>query len=75
MEHLINVKFEFNQLLMMVKQCNQNQKLMIFEELEKETFKQRFKKLMSELKNNDFTAEDITKEVELVRKKRYSKKH
>ncbi len=67
----VNIQVEFNQLLSIIKQCDVNQKIEIVKELENETFKPRFKKLLSELKDNDFTPEDITKEVERIRTKRY----
>jgi len=66
----VNLKFDFNQLLLMVEQCDVNQKLAIVKALEKDTFKARFKQLLSELKDNDITPEDVIKEVEIVRKKR-----
>jgi hypothetical protein len=71
----VNLKFDFNQLLLMVEQCNVNQKLAIVKALEKDTFKIRFKQLLSELKNNDITPDDVLKEVEFVRKKRYNAKN
>ena len=71
----VNIKFDFNQLLFMVKQCDVNQKLAIVKALENDTFKLRFNNLIAELKENDLTAEDVTKEVEAVRKKRYNAKN
>lgn len=68
----VNIKFDFNQLILMVQQCDQKQKLAIMEALEKDTFKLRFKKLVSELKDNNLTANDVIKEVEAVRTKRYN---
>lgn len=67
----INIKLDFNQLLLIVEQCNLKQKMEIVKKLEKDTFKPRFKKLLTELKNNEFTTEDVINEVEIVRKKRY----
>lgn len=70
----VNIKLDFNQLLLMVKQCDPVQKLAIVKALEKDTFKARFKQLVSELKENEYTPEDVLKEVELVREKRYNSK-
>lgn len=67
----INIKLDFNQLLLIVEQCNIKQKLEIVKKLEKDTFKPRFKKLLAELKNNELTPEEVNNEVEMVRKKRY----
>ena len=71
----VNLKFDFNQLLLMVEQCNVNQKLAIVKALEKDTYKLRFKQLLSDLKGNDITPEEVIKEVEIVRKKRYDAKN
>ena len=68
----VNIKFDFNQLLLMIKQCNEKQKLAIVKALEKETYKLRFKNLIAELKDNDITPGDVLKEVEIVRAKRYN---
>jgi hypothetical protein len=74
MPQTVNIKLDFNQLLLMVKQCDYKQKLAIVKELDKETYKVRFKQLLSKLKNNKFTDDEIIKEVELVREKRYTSK-
>jgi len=70
----VYLKFDFNQLLLMVEQFDVNQKLAIVKALEKDTFKVRFKQLLSELKDNEITPEDVIKEVEIVRQKRYNAK-
>jgi aromatic ring hydroxylase len=70
----VHLKFDFNQLLAMVEQCNINQKMAIIKALEKDTYKARFKQLLDELKENDLTPDEVTTEVELVRKKRYNAK-
>ena len=70
----VNIKLDFNQLLLLIKQCDIKQKLVIVKELEKDTYKSRFKKLLSELKNNNITPDEVTKEVEIVREKRYNAK-
>lgn len=70
----VNIKIDFDQLLYIIKQCDKKQKLEIVKTLEKETFKVRFEQLLDELKNNDLTPEDVIKEVELVRSKRYKAK-
>jgi len=75
MVQTVNLKFDFNQLLLMVEQCNVNQKLAIVKALEKDTYKLRFKQLLSDLKGNDITPEEVIKEVEIVRKKRYDAKN
>jgi hypothetical protein len=42
--------------------------------LEKETFPVRFKEFLSKIKTNDFDLDEITAEVETVRKRRYDAK-
>ncbi|OFX43648.1 MAG: hypothetical protein A2046_15960 [Bacteroidetes bacterium GWA2_30_7] len=44
-------------------------------EFEKDTYKKQLKNLLDELKNNDITPEEVTKEVELVRSKRFKSKN
>ncbi|MEI8202863.1 MAG: hypothetical protein WCH34_07625 [Bacteroidota bacterium] len=71
MLHTVNIKLDFDQLLSIVEQCSSSQKLAIVKALEKDTYKARFKQLLSELKKNDLSSEDVLNEVEIVRQKRY----
>lgn len=68
----VNLSININQLKRLITQCNLNDKIELIRLLEKETFPVRFKKLLGKLKTNDLTLEEITSEVELVRKRRYN---
>jgi aromatic ring hydroxylase len=70
----LNINIDFKQLLNIIGQCDITQKIKIAEALEKETYAVRFKQLLSELSKNDLTLDEITKEVETVRSKRYAGK-
>lgn len=70
----VNIKLDFEQLMLIIEQCNLKQKLALREKLEKDTIKPRLKKLLAELKHNNITPDDVIKEVEIVRKKRYNLK-
>ncbi len=67
----IALKLDFDQLKRLVSQCNTRQKIELLQELEKETFRTRFKGMLKNLKTVDLTLEEITAEVEAVRQKRY----
>ncbi len=49
-----------------------NDKIELIRLLEKETFPVRFKNLLNKLKTDDLTLEEITSEVEIVRRQRYN---
>ena len=70
----LNINIDFKQLLNIIRQCDIKQKIKIAETLDKETYAVRFKQLISELSENDLTMNEITKEVETVRSKRYAGK-
>ncbi|MFA4851154.1 MAG: hypothetical protein WC868_00525 [Bacteroidales bacterium] len=70
----LNINIDFKQLLNIIRQCDMTQKIKIAETLEKETYAVRFKQLLFELSDNDLTMDEITKEVETVRSKRYAGK-
>lgn len=61
------------QLKMLIGQCPFEEKVELIRYLEKETFELRFKRLLQRLKTADISLDDITKEVETVRQKRYAK--
>jgi hypothetical protein len=73
-ENIMNVSLsiDFNQLKSLITQCGIEEKVEIIRILEKDTFPLRFNQLLSKLKADDLTLEEITAEVETVRQKRYS---
>ncbi len=67
------LKLNFRQLKELVKQCNNKQKLELVRDLEQETSAIRVKKLLKKVKTSELSFEDITREVETVRTRRYDK--
>jgi hypothetical protein len=67
----ISISLDFSQLKSVVSQCNLEEKLELLQLLEKETFSVRFKKFLNSVQTDDLSLEDITNEVEAVRKKNY----
>jgi len=69
----ISIELDKNQFIRVLNKLNDEDKLEIFNELKKSLFLKRFNKLLKSTKTNDLTLDEITKEVELVRKHRYEK--
>jgi hypothetical protein len=67
----ISVSIDFMQLKSAVTQCDVNEKLELLRLLENETFPNRFKKLLEQIKTDSLDLDDITSEVEAVRQTRY----
>ena len=62
----------FLQAKSLIAQFDVGQKIELIEILEKETFPIRFKNLLDKFKTEEISLEDITHEVEIVRRKRYN---
>jgi len=69
----INIELDKNQFIRIINSLDDKDKLEIFNELKKSLFLKRFNKLLKETKTDELTLEEITKEVESVRKNRYEK--
>lgn len=67
----INIELDKNQLFKIVNQLEDNDKFELFNELKKSLFLKRFNKLLKSTRTDDLTMDEITKEVESVRKQRY----
>lgn len=67
----ISVSIDFMQLKSAVAQCDANEKLELLRLLENETFPNRFKQLLAQIKTDELSLDDITAEVEAVRQARY----
>ena len=61
----------FLQVKSLISQFDVDKKIELIEILEKETFPIRFEKLLSKLKTNEISFDEITREVEIVRGNRY----
>lgn len=70
----ISLSIDFSQLKSLISQCGIDEKVEIIRILEKDTFPLRFNRLLSKMKADDLTLEEITDEVETVRLKRYNAK-
>jgi hypothetical protein len=69
----IELKIEKRQFLKMLSQLNEKDRFEIYSELKKSLFLKRFNQLLESTRTNDLSMEDITNEVESVRKQRYDK--
>lgn len=69
----IELKIEKRQFLKMLSQLNENDRFEIYTELKKSLFLKRFNQLLKTTRTNELSLEDITNEVESVRKQRYEK--
>jgi predicted Holliday junction resolvase-like endonuclease len=69
----VNIELDKNQFIKIINRLNDIDKLEIFNELKKSLFLKRFNQLLKSTKTNELTMDEITKEVEDVRKQRYEK--
>jgi hypothetical protein len=67
----ISVSIDFAQLKNAVAQCNVNEKMELLRLLENETFPNRFKQFLEQVKTDELSLDDITAEVEAVRQARF----
>ena len=68
---VINIELNKRQFLKIINQLDDNDKFELYNELKKSLFLKRFNKLLKSTKSDELTIEDITNEVESVRKQRY----
>lgn len=68
-----NIQLNINkrQFVNLFRTMNDSDKMEIYKELKKSLFLNRFEKLLDSLSTDKLSLEDITKEVETVRKNRY----
>lgn len=69
----ISIELDKYQFMKILNNMDENDKLEIYNELRKSLFLKRFNKLLKSTKTNELTMDEITKEVESVRKQRYEK--
>lgn len=69
----INIELDKSQFIKIINKLDVTDKLEIFNELKKSLFLTRFNKLLESTNTNELTFDEITKEVESVRKGRYEK--
>jgi hypothetical protein len=69
----INLELDKNQFFKIINKLDDNDKLEIYNKLKKSLFLKRFNSLLKSTKTDDLSLEEITEEVESVRKQRYEK--
>ena len=68
---VINIELNKRQFLKIINQLDDSEKFELYNELKKSLYLKRFNKLLRSTKTDELTMEDITNEVESVRKQRY----
>lgn len=69
----INFEIDKAQFIKVIKRLNDSDKLEIYNELKKSLFLKRFNKLLKSTQKAPLSIDEITQEVESVRKQRYEK--
>lgn len=69
----VSIELDKNQFIRILNNLDDNDKLEIFNELKKSLFLKRFNKLLESTSTDELTLDEITEEVESVRKERYEK--
>jgi hypothetical protein len=67
----LNLEIDKSQLFKMLNQLDDDDKLELFKELKKSLFLKRFDELLMSTQTDELTMDEITREVEYVRKQRY----
>ncbi len=67
----INIELDKSQFLRIINQLDDNDKFELFNELKKSLFLKRFNKLLKSTRTDELSMDEITKEVESIRKQRY----
>jgi len=67
----VNIELNKSQFLRIINQLDDNDKFEIYNELKKSLFLKRFNKLLKSTRTDELTIDEITNEVESVRKQRY----
>ncbi len=72
--HTMQVELNFDQILSLVKQLPQDEKLRLSQALAQDGIESRLSSILGVFKTDDLSDDDITAEVEAVRQARYEKK-
>lgn len=71
---IFQLPLTFYQILSLVKQLSNSEKLLLSKELEKETFNNKLTGLLEIFHTDELSLEEITEEVEIVRSQIYNRK-
>jgi len=66
-----NIELDKSQIFNLIRQLDSDDKIELLNSLQESTFVKRFEKLLDSLRTDKISLDDITKEVESVRQKRY----
>lgn len=67
----VNIELNKSQFFKIIEQLDDNDKFELYNELKKSLFLKRFNRLLESTQTDELTIDEITAEVESVRKKRY----
>jgi hypothetical protein len=67
----VQIELDKKQFIKIIKELDEKDRFQLYNELKKSLFLKRFNKLLKSAKTDDLTFEEITKEVESVRKERF----
>jgi predicted DNA-binding protein YlxM (UPF0122 family) len=74
LQNIYQLPLTFEQILTLVKQLSDSEKLLLSKELEKETLNNKLTQLLEIFKTDNLSLEEITQEVEIVRSQIYARK-
>ena len=66
-----NIELDKSQIFNLIRQLSADDKIELLNSLQESTYVRRFEKLLDSLRTDEISLDDITKEVEGVRQKRY----
>jgi predicted DNA-binding protein YlxM (UPF0122 family) len=75
LQNTYQLPLTFEQILTLVKQLSNSEKLLLSKELEKETLNNELTELLEIFQTDELSLEEITEEVEIVHSQIYNKKH
>jgi len=67
-----NIQLDKSQIISILSQMSDNDKVDLLKKLQESTWVKRFEKLLTSLRTDEISIDDITKEVEDVRQKRFN---
>ena len=68
---IVSIELDKSQFFKIINQLDDNDKFELYNELKKSLFLKRFNKLLKTTRTDELTMDEITNEVESVRKQRY----
>jgi predicted DNA-binding protein YlxM (UPF0122 family) len=75
LQNTYQLPLTFEQILTLVKQLSNSEKLLLSKELEKETLNNELTELLEIFQTDELSLEEITEEVEIVRSQIYARKN